>query len=300
MAELRISHRRTSTYVPASLLLVVLAFPSLLLADRNCPKPGHRQGGIMISPYQAGKLVPVFEQACQLRADHYLQMAELNLKMLEAFRAFRDEDEKDQGFSKEVERNAAVMSHRAKTVGEKFTTEMLELEQEVKSILTPDQLRYIDNMEQTQPRRGPEEMIRHIEHGRMKEFGANTDSRVGKILEEMHQLGDSIHPHTTVISRRFLNPDNAQELYYLAGARASRETMQAIGVIKQGTREYPKNRYEAESKEVGRLRGEINIWNLVNGLHLTRKQADTIVKCAQSAQVMRDQFKYPMGSQWRM
>jgi hypothetical protein len=93
----------------------------------------------------------------------------------------------------------------------------------------------------------------------------------------------------TAIGRYLLNPGTGEKLYQISGSRPSLQVSEAIRINQEGTSQSPLKRFEDQEKELRTLRGEINTWNLVNGLHLSREQAKTIYQCARAAQQVKQQ-----------
>jgi len=226
----------------------------------------------------------------RLRVDQYQKMAELMPRMIEAFRAFRDEDEKDQGLSKELEQRTGGLNHQAKELQEAFIRDMLELEGQVKVLLTEAQLAALGRAAAPAPHGDPKALARGVAQGRIEPLVMARDPALAEMADQLRRFEASAHPQLGVIGMQLLHPQAANELYCLAGSKPGKDVLEGMKVLEQGTYECPHTQYEANEKALAELRGEINIWNLVNGLHLMSKQVDSVRQCAQAAQALREGF----------
>ncbi len=277
-------------------LAVSLAVPSLVMAHcGHCGRCGSKEPPVLmqigVTPSQARRLLPIFENAMRLRADHYRKMAELMPAMLETYEAFRAEDERNQGFSKEVEQATARLHHQEIQLADRLGQELLKLEEEVKKVLSDRQLRALAQPHRPGPGNNPHAMVGNIAGGNMTAVATAVDSQAAETVKKMREIGQYRHPRATQIGDRLLKADLLDELHFVAVARPSKDVLKAVRTIKEGTRKFPRPKYDALQRERGRLGGEISAWNLVNGLHLNKGQAVTIARCAQAAAALREHFR---------
>ena len=99
---------------------------------------------LKLSPSQRQALYPVVEQAAAAAADYERRQAELLPPRLEAYAAFKAEDEKDQGFTPEVERRTARLHHQELELRGEYMKRVGPLEDQVRKILTPEQLAQVE------------------------------------------------------------------------------------------------------------------------------------------------------------
>ena len=95
--------------------------------------------------------------------------------------------------------------------------------------------------------------------------------------KKLAELRQEIHPHLGKLGRHLFNPAAADVLVETAGVQLPKSILQAQQVRDQGTESYPLAEVDQQQDEVQRLRGEINNWNLINGLHLSADQIGQIV-----------------------
>ncbi len=111
------------------------------------------------------RLDPTLEQAewmlhsarllAKARAEFETQRAALLSEQKEAFSRFRAEDEQDRGFSPEVERVAAVLSHRMKELEDAHEARVSRLEASVRDFLSPAQRKRIEDGAESLRRAAP-------------------------------------------------------------------------------------------------------------------------------------------------
>jgi len=279
----------------------VLTGPSSVMAHCGCCGRGEKGKEpllmrIGLTPKQATQLLPIFEKAMLLRAEHYLQIAELTPKMLETYARFRAEDALGQGFSKEVRGDTARLHVQEIRLGDQFGRDILKLEAQVEAILTERQLKALTPSQRDRPGSNPRAIIGHVAGGNMAALGAAIDPEVADAARKMREIDQYRHPRATQLGRQLLDPKVSEQIYFLAHAKPSEEVFDALRTIKNGTRRFPRRQHDELNKQLGPIRGEISAWNLVNGLHLGKEQAVTIARCAQQASILREQFRHgPLG-----
>ena len=286
--------RRAVRFVGFAAMVITLATPCSVTAKCGCCQACRKQAlvaQIQLTRAQARRLVPIFENAVKLQADHYQTMAELMPRMLETYTAFRDEDALNQGFSSEVEQATSRLHSLEVKAHDTLGSEMLKLEERVKAILSGAQLQVLAAGPQSPTMVRPETLIGQVAVGNMKALAAAVDPEIARTVRELADVAAYRHPRPTQIGRQLLDPGLAESLYPLARIGPSNSALAAIRILRQGTRECPRERYDAYKAELGRLHGEISAWNLVNGLHLNKDQAVAIAQCAYAAAGLREQFK---------
>ena len=93
----------------------------------------------------------------------------------------------------------------------------------------------------------------------------------------MDRLHRQIHPRAGRLGQVLLHPAAAITLCEIADTRPSEAIRRALNVQKSGTEGYPLRHHDLQKAAVKELRGRINNWNLINGLHLDSEQIERIV-----------------------
>lgn len=215
-------------------------------------------------PRQARRLLALVAKAASLQVEHYRSEAALQPAMLEAFGDFAREDRVGQGFSRDVEKRTAEASRKAKGLDEQFTADMKELEAETRALLSTSQRQIVEPPAQTAA--GPE-----------SQSSDDPAVRLTAARRELAELQRELHPQAGPIAQQLLHPAAGEGLARLGGGRVPDEIRLALAVPESGTNEFPRAQFEERQAAIQKLRTEINNWNLINGLNLTRDQIDRIV-----------------------
>jgi hypothetical protein len=218
---------------------------------------------LRLSTAQARRLVPLLEQAAELHAEHYAKQAALLDETIAAFADFARQDSHNHGFTPAVEKRTARTNHRAKLIREKQTEGLLELERQIAEALTPGQRRTGGNAKRS---------TRAARQNR-----PNSRNRLAAARRELNEINRRRYPTLTPLGRNLMHPAVGPLICKIAKTRPPRAIAQAAKVFERGTSEFPVAEVDARNIEIGRLRAEINNWNLINGLHLGRNQIDNVV-----------------------
>ena len=234
---------------------------------------------------QARRLVPIVEEAAKLHLDAYEQQAQFLPEIIEALGEFAQEDQLNQGFTRDVERRTARLNHRAKEVRDKLMEDIAGLEKQATAVLTASQRERLESWSAggQRPMRGKTRGARNASRSRFRSARKARQEAVDQRLRSAREELTKLHRQTYgqaepgPVGRFLLHPAAAEPLCKLAGVRPSQNLLAAARVSECGTSDYPISLRDEQQAEVVRLRGEINNWNLINGLHLTRNQIDRIV-----------------------
>ena len=237
---------------------------------------------------QAQAILPIQEQSCRLSTEAYEKRAAFQPEMLEAFAAFLTEDRLNQGFSPEVERWTARINHRAKEAREKYLAETIALEAQVEAILTTEQRQIAEGYKPgyqnlarklaQQAERGGVAPTVHKRQPPKQKQRTRLDEELAEAKRGLRELNASIHPRSGAIGRHLLAPAASKPLYELAKIEEPEIVRDAFECWKKGSTTYPLTVCQEDEESIRRLRGEINNWNLVNGLNLDRRQIRELVK----------------------
>jgi hypothetical protein len=199
---------------------------------------------------QMRELLPLVREARDTAERHAEEWRRVLEKQKVAFTAFKAEDLRDAGFSAEVEKRASEAEHEGREVKKKFYDRINELEKKAEAVL---------NEPQRQELRGRWRQSEGSDAHRQEL------DQIRRDLEEIH------HEHYGSIGPigRFLVSSSAENLLEnrLVVAEKS-DTPEA----KNPERTDVSRTVRRLEKEVGELRSDINLLNLLNGLHLSAQQ----------------------------
>jgi hypothetical protein len=225
---------------------------------------------------QAKRLLPIVEQGVELQIDAYEEEAKLLPDIIETFTEFAHEDSLNQGFTREVERGTAQLNHQAKDVRERTRDNLMELEKEAFEVLSWHQQ---DLVSEDEPKPKP----RRHQHRQREQQRRLEDAK-----EELQDLRQQIHPKVGELGRYLFHPVAGKALCQIAGMTPTETVSRAADVYWNGTEEYPIALVDGQKAEIGKLRGEINNWNLINGLHLDLEQIEQMVSLWDQARAERE------------
>jgi hypothetical protein len=277
------SYRPSSTpvVVVSALAVGLWTWVGPVLADKPIDEHANRVAKanelldrLQISRPQALQIIPVFERAAARWTEYYRQREDLQPALVETLQAFLAEDQRDTGFSDQVERDTAGLHHRDIATRDELNADLQELESNLLDLLTPQQQRLLDAAE----RRTPRQAVRggRSEHqARQAALGALEQAR-----DELADLYSQMHPRLGPLGDQLLHPAAAAVLYPLAGVNPSPQAQDDLFVYAHGTPSYSAAQREADAQTIRQLSQQINLWNLVNGLHLTAEQAEHIAQLA--------------------
>lgn len=223
---------------------------------------------------QAKKLLPVVDQAAALYVELYEFEVGLLPQMLDTFGEFARENSLGQGFSRDVERRTARLHHELKERKEYWTELLIELEHEVDKMLTSRQRELLAS----------EKPARRV---RSRGRGGNnqSDDRLAGARREAAELRSELHPRLGPLGRRLLHPAAGVALAEIAREAPPDNVHRVLYLLEYGTADCPSAQFEQQQAAVQRLRQEINNWNLINGLNLSRGQIERIVALHDEADV---------------
>ena len=230
---------------------------------------------MQLSRAQARRLIPLVEQAAEMYLESYHQQAELLPEIIEAYTAFAQEDRRNQGFSQEVDRRTARLHHREIMLRENQSRRLIELEKEAARVLNSSQRATAETF---RPGRRPSFAAENRRAGRHRRRQPNADQqRLSSARDELRQIRRHRHPRAGNLGRYLMQPAAFTSLYQMAGRQPSRTVRQALEAYQEGTSSCSREEYEQQRAQLRELHGEINNWNLINGLHMSQEQIGRIV-----------------------
>ena len=295
---------------------------------------------LKLTPSQRQSLAPLVARAASIQADYDQKLARLIPRMLETYSAFKAEDEKDQGFSKETERRTARLHHEEMSARAAYMDRLQPLDDQVRRLLTREQLALAEgyNPRAEMRGRGPHSRRMHDLAERLRRMSddefqrqlprlagehlGQLERRLGRRLprrqrtarvNEISAMLRRVREQGTKAPKRrspgrhgpVVRGNDAQTVGLLDQlqqrargtpfARLSRagELLLHPGVqamLDPASRTRPTGTQSvqvalADSVEkLRRLRGDINLLNLINGLNLTSKQISGIVSVVERSQ----------------
>jgi len=239
--------------------------------------------GLDLAEGQARQLLTLLDESAALHIEAYEQQARLMPEMIEVFTEFAREDSLNQGFSPDVERRTARISHEAKETREAFIEQIIALEEQAAAVLTDMQLAYARSFKPGKAAKEREAKThrrgRRADHGkRERHHHQGQDSPLAKARRELAALNQQLHPRLGPIGQYLLHPTAAESLCRIISSQPNQNLREAVKVYERGTDSYPLSRCDRDKAKVAKLRTEINNWNLINGLHLGRDQIQEIVR----------------------
>ncbi len=230
---------------------------------------------------QARRLVPLAEQAAELRIEAYQLEATFMPRMAETFAEFAAEDRLNHGFSSEVEHRTAHLNHQVHQARDRIDEQLIELERQVTKILEPAQRELLEDQ---QPRRHAAENRSRRRSNARHGQDQPAEQRLDEARQELHALHVQIHPRPGQVASHLLHPAAAEQLCKLARVPVPSAVNKALDMLADGTAEHARRDIEEQRAAVNKLRGEINNWNLINGLHMTADQIESIVDAFEDAE----------------
>ena len=236
---------------------------------------------MQLSRAQIRRLIPLVEQAAEMYLESYQQQAELMPEMIEAYTAYAQEDRRNQGFSQEVDRRTGQLHHREIMLRENQARRLIELEQEAARVLNSSQRAIAESY---RPGRQPSFAADNRRGGRRGHRQLSADQqRLSSARDELRQIHRHRRPRAGNLGRYLLQPAAFTTLYQIAGQQPSSTVRYALEVYQKGTSDCPREEYEQQRAQLRELHGEINNWNLINGLHMSQAQISRIVGLYESA-----------------
>lgn len=239
--------------------------------------------GLRLSRPQARQLLSVLHDAAIVQTEQRREEARLLPAMVEALRDFATEDSLNRGFSRAVERRTARLHHQGRELHEQTINRLIALEQQASEILTAAQRDSIERFPSNRrsAKAGARRQGRTPRAGRhrvaKRRHRSDTgDPRLNEAVGRLHDLQKTIHPQVGTIGRLLLHPAAGEALCRITHTRPSDAMHRATEMLQRGTEACPIDEYERQRQVVAQFRAEINNWNLINGLHLSRQQIEQI------------------------
>ena len=233
--------------------------------ERETARAEQFLSGLQLTPAQAKRLLPSVEKGAELYLRRYETEAELQPEMIEAYTAFAAEDRANEGFSREVEKRTGRVHGREVEAREQLAQELAALEQQAARVLTKEQREWVQSLDGLKPA------------GRVRRVANSDNERLGALREALRALEARKHVPIGPLGKFLMHPPSYEAICTLAGRQPSEAVRRAGAVYRDGTEACPREQFEERQAELQRLRKEINNWNLINGLYLSREQIDKLV-----------------------
>jgi hypothetical protein len=244
-------------------------------------------GTLDLNPGQARRLLVLVDEAAALHVENYTFQAGLLPEVVEAFKAFAEEDRLGMGFSAPVERRTARIHRRLRDRREELTAKLKALEEQAAEVLTASQRALIEDPRPSRSGKSPRDR-KPVRGGRPPRDRPSPQPRADDPLtaarQELQELQSELHPRTGPIGRALLHPAAGRPLARITGQRTPDYVRAAMDIQERGTDAHPLDEFDRRSAAVAALRKEINNWNVINGLNLTQQQINNIVALSDSAQ----------------
>lgn len=240
---------------------------------READTSRHLIEALRLTPGQARRLLPIAEKAAELHLEAFARQRELLPEMLAAYAAFAAEDRLNQGFSEAVERRTAQVHRQEVAEREQTAAALIELEQQAARVLTPTQRAILEPAPRAPRARGS----RGGGAPGVADAAEVATAHLAELHDELRELHARKHPQPGPLARHLLAPSAYEPLWRLAGTRPPEVVRRAIDHLARAAPDLGLERVAQQRERLRRLRGEINNWNLINGLHLNQSQIDQIV-----------------------
>ncbi|MHC4548433.1 MAG: hypothetical protein ACYTEZ_06615 [Planctomycetota bacterium] len=248
---------RIATFVALSVFTLGLLAPGAAGAPRRTRGPrALRQ--LDLSSAQCATLASLAREAECAVQDRARAEARFLPTFHEALLRLREEVRADQGLSPETMRQAGKLSKELKKIHHAQAVQLQAIESRAHACLTPAQRR--------RARLDPPDAARAA-----KSKGEAPE--VAELKRQLLSLYAARHPRVGRLGRWLTTPGLPEAL----AARAEGQPFQLRPAPRAADPES-----KALAAEVRSLRREINLWNLMNGLHLTPAQLETIASAAES------------------
>lgn len=198
-------------------------------------------GRLNLTNDQLTEILPRIREAHKAFEAYRDAMEPMLEDQIKAFRAFREADMKNVGFARKVEGAAGEADHKGKEIRKRFFDRVHALEVEVEALLTRDQLAAVGAVK-------PE-----------------PKGRAAEVQKQLHDIHAAEYGEIGVLGKFLVAPWS----FNLVAAKLG---------LDERLPELPIS-FDAET-EVRRLREEINLLNLTNGLNLSVAQMEAIALAA--------------------
>jgi hypothetical protein len=213
---------------------------------------------MQLSQEQARELLSIAKRAQAIWSEYRERMKEVLREQVEAFSAFKSEDLLNVGFTPETERRTAVASAKGKNLSKWLADSIAPLAEEAEKILTEEQCSVAAQMHSAElgsvlrTRLSPSPLSR-------KQSDRIFDPVV-KIREELAAIIRAEYGEITPLGRFLLNPALVSVLE------------RKLGLPPSPIQPLVDSEFVELERTVKTLRADINMLNLINGLHLTPEQ----------------------------
>jgi len=251
-----------------------------------------------LSGAQAERLLPHLERACRLFVEHYAASSRRLSEARAAYTAYRDQKRRNVGIDPAVEERASAAHLANKLADVQVDAELLEIEGVIlNDIFTRRQRELADGyhvdraalMAATGSRPGRGGTADRTSSapagpgGRAVPHQSVHERLMAEIREELDAIHEFQRPTPGAVARHLLTPAAAILVFDTLRVRKPPIVVTAQRVATAGTRDYPRERYEAEVEAVLALKHEIQGWNLINGLHLEPWQVYRLIDVVERA-----------------
>ncbi|MCK4873016.1 MAG: hypothetical protein KAS72_09850 [Phycisphaerales bacterium] len=230
-------------------------------------------GRLDLTRRQARMLIPILEQAAEVRIRVYEAEAALLPEIVEAYSAFLEEDRLDCGFTPEIERRTAGVHHREIVMQDAFAEQLIALEEQASKILTTRQRTFVESLRHDgQPFAQPRDGRTNRQHDPLHEKRS-----------EMREIQSQKHPRPGMLGRLLLHPAAYADICAIVRTTPTDPLRRATSLYEEGSDTCSPDELAAMRAEARRLHAEINNWNLINGLQFTEQQISHIVEAYDAA-----------------
>ncbi|MFQ5655740.1 MAG: hypothetical protein ACE5GW_13545, partial [Planctomycetota bacterium] len=223
---------------------------------------------------QLAGILAAAEEAEDARRDHEAAMRELLAEEEVAFRAFYEEDLRNTGFSRAVERRTGRLNRRGKAMRKAYFERIGPIEERVIELLTPAQHAALEDL-RIGWRRKP--------GGRGSGKKPAPDprrEREAEIRGELKKIHRAEYGSLGPIGRLLVRPGAVEAIE----GRLGRGGGGARSILASSPGPAPA--VDGNAARVAELRADINLLNLINGLNLAPAQIDRILEANAGAVVL--------------
>jgi hypothetical protein len=213
---------------------------------------------MQLSHEQARELLSLAKRAQTIWSEYRERMKEVLREQVEAFSAFKSEDLLNVGFTPETERRTAIASAKGKNLNKWLADSIAPIAEEAAKVLTEEQCSIAAQMHSAdlgavlRTRLSPSPFSR-------KQSDRIFDPVV-KIREELASIHRAEYGEITPLGRFLLNPALVSVLE------------RKLGLPPSPIQPLVDSEFVELERTVKTLRADINMLNLINGLHLTPEQ----------------------------
>lgn len=223
---------------------------------------------MQLSQEQMQKLLPIARQSQTVWSDYCERLRAILREQVEAFTAFRAEGLQNVGFTPQVERRTAIANRSGKELMKQFSDTIAGLTQEAASVLTLEQQSIAEQLHAADLGVALRQRVRPMMKRPTK---PPTDNPIAQIRSELAAIYRAGYGEITSLGKFLLNPALVSVLEQRLGMTPSPIPLLMDAELLQLER------------AVKTLRTDINVLNLINGLHLTSEQLISLRELARKA-----------------